>query len=139
MITTTKTNTTTSWVWAECITWMILKNPSQWKIFDGHVKTGKIVVFLPVGFWEHLEQIPTVIVTFVEATFVLATFVHIGNISAITHPNFLNPIFLQALDQNFVWSKILFNPNLFEPKNLLNPKLFWTPNLVDPKYWESIF
>ena len=40
-------------------------------------------------FWEHLEQIPTITVTFVhtifvQATFVLVTFVHIRNISAVT-------------------------------------------------------
>ena len=44
---------------------------------------------LQVGSWEHLEQIPTVTVTyvlaiFVQATFVLETFVHIRNISAVT-------------------------------------------------------
>ena len=44
---------------------------------------------LQVGSWEHLEQIPTVPVTFVQAifvkvTFVLVTFVHIRNISAVT-------------------------------------------------------
>ena len=44
---------------------------------------------LKVGSWEHLEQIPTVTVTFVQAiffqaTFVLVTFVHIRNISAVT-------------------------------------------------------
>ena len=39
---------------------------------------------LQVGSWEHLEQIPTVTVTFVQATFVLVTFVHIRNISAVT-------------------------------------------------------
>ena len=41
---------------------------------------------LKVGSWEHLEQVPTVTVTFVQATFVLATFVHIRNISAVTDP-----------------------------------------------------
>ena len=41
---------------------------------------------LKVGSCEHLEQIPTVRVTFVHATFVLATFVHIRNISAVTDP-----------------------------------------------------
>ena len=41
---------------------------------------------LKIGSWEHLEQIPTVMVTFVEATFVLVTFVHIRNISALTDP-----------------------------------------------------
>ena len=35
---------------------------------------------LKIGSWEHLEQIPTVMVTFVQATFVLATFIHIKNI-----------------------------------------------------------
>ena len=37
---------------------------------------------LKVGSWEHQEQIPT----FVQAIFVLATFVHVGNISAVTDP-----------------------------------------------------
>ena len=39
---------------------------------------------LKVGSCEHLEQIPTVRVIFVHATFVLATFVYIRNISAAT-------------------------------------------------------
>ena len=39
---------------------------------------------LKIGSWEHLKQIPTVMVTFVQGTFVLATFVHIRNISAVT-------------------------------------------------------
>ena len=39
---------------------------------------------LKVGSCEHLEQIPTVRVIFVHATFVLVTFVHIRNISAVT-------------------------------------------------------
>ena len=38
---------------------------------------------LQVGSWEHLEQILTVTVTFVQATFVLLTFEHIRNISAV--------------------------------------------------------
>ena len=41
---------------------------------------------LKVGSWDHLEQIPTVMMIFVQATFVLATFVHISNISAVTDP-----------------------------------------------------
>ena len=50
-----------------------------WRDFDKTLK---------VGFWEHLEQIPTVTVKFVQAifvraTFVLMTFVHIRNISAV--------------------------------------------------------
>ena len=39
---------------------------------------------LNIGSWEHLEQIPTVTMTFVHATFVLPTFVHIRTISAVT-------------------------------------------------------
>ena len=35
---------------------------------------------------ERQEQIPTVMVIFVQETFVLATFVHIRNISAVTDP-----------------------------------------------------
>ena len=40
---------------------------------------------LMVGSWDPLEQIPTVTVTLVQATFVLATFVHIRNILAVTY------------------------------------------------------
>ena len=36
--------------------------------------------------WEHIQQISTVTTTFVQATFVLGTFVHINNISAVTGP-----------------------------------------------------
>ena len=41
---------------------------------------------LKVGSCERLEQIPTVIVIFVHATFVLAAFVHIRDNSALTDP-----------------------------------------------------
>ena len=41
---------------------------------------------LKVASWELLEQIPTSKLTFVQAIFVLATFVHIRNISAVTDP-----------------------------------------------------
>ena len=36
------------------------------------------------GSWEHIQKIRTVTATFVQATFVLGTFVHISNISAVT-------------------------------------------------------
>ena len=39
---------------------------------------------LNVGSWDLFEHIPTFKMTFVQATFVLATFVHIRNISAFT-------------------------------------------------------
>ena len=38
------------------------------------------------GSREHIQQITTVTTTFVQATFVLGTFVHISNISAVTGP-----------------------------------------------------
>ena len=38
------------------------------------------------GSWEHIQQITTLTTTFVQATFVLGTFVHISNISAVTGP-----------------------------------------------------
>ena len=38
------------------------------------------------GSWEHIQQIRTVTSTFVQATFVLGTLVHISNISAVTDP-----------------------------------------------------
>ena len=41
---------------------------------------------LNVGSWEHLEQIPSVTVTYFRATFALATFVNIRNVSAISDP-----------------------------------------------------
>ena len=41
---------------------------------------------LKVTFWEHLEQIPTIKLTFVHETFVLVTFVHIRIILAVTDP-----------------------------------------------------
>ena len=43
---------------------------------------------LKVDSWDHLELIPTVMSTFVQAIFVLVTFVHIRNISAVTDPIF---------------------------------------------------
>ena len=48
--------------------------------------TDLILTKLNEGSWEHLEQNPNVTVTFVQATFVLVTFVHIRNISTVTDP-----------------------------------------------------
>ena len=41
---------------------------------------------LKLGSWEHLEQIPAVTVTFLQATFVKAISIHIKNISTVTDP-----------------------------------------------------
>ena len=92
-------------------------------------------------------------VTFVKATFVLVTFVHIGNILAVTDPIFtkrLGPDFLQALTslieiflpkfslaqifgtlEIFFWTPIFAEQFFLDPKCLrhehfLDSKLFWT-------------
>ena len=43
---------------------------------------------LKIGYWDHLEQILSVAVTFVQAIFVLVTFVHIRNTSTVYRPDF---------------------------------------------------
>ena len=48
-----------------------------WPNFDKTLKVSSL---------EHLEQILTFKLTFVQAIFVLATFVHISNISAVANP-----------------------------------------------------
>ena len=64
-----------------------------------------------VGSWDHL--MPTVTVTFVQETFVLATFVHIRNIIVIVVTKLFGPNFFQALDQNVVWTKIFLTQTTF--------------------------
>ena len=56
------------------------------KIYPKFLPNQKNFVKTPtqVASWEHLEHIPTIKLTFVQSTFVLATFVHIRNISAVT-------------------------------------------------------
>ena len=64
---------------------------------------------------------PTVMVTFAQATLVPATFVHIKNISAITDPimtKFFGPNFFGAL-------------NFFEPKNLVVQKNYGPKSVVE--------
>ena len=66
---------------------------------------------------------PTVTVTFVKATFVLATFVHIKNMSAVTDPILtkrLGPNFLQTL--TFLIE--IFLPKFCEPK-IFRPKVLF--------------
>ena len=65
---------------------------------------------------------PTVTVTFVQAIFVLVTFVNIRNISAVTNPilpDFLDPIFTGLFLINFFYhiflTKILVHQHLFKP------------------------
>ena len=65
--------------WSEGRFWLLSKPQPNlscyWPDFDETLKVGSC---------EHLEQIPTVRVTFVHATFVLTTFVDIRNISAVS-------------------------------------------------------
>ena len=103
---------------------------------------------------------PTVTVTFVKATFVLATFVHIRNVSAVTDPILtkrLGPNFWQALTflieiflgpykffgptilwtqnlwtQNFVWT--FFSNKFFWTQIFYDINIFWTPIFLDLKY-----
>ena len=58
---------------------------------------------LKVGSCEHLEQIPTVRVTFVQATFVLVTFVHIRNISAVSD-SILMKLYNETLHTLYLWA-----------------------------------
>ena len=86
---------------------------------------------LKVSSWDHLWQIPAV-----TMTFVLATFVYIRNITAVTDPiwqHFLNPIFCRP------WTRILFGPKICLTQTFFNLEIYWTQNLVDHKYWEPIF
>ena len=77
-----------------------------WPDFDQTLKEGS---------WDHLSQIPTVTVTFVHATFVLETLVHIRNISAVTDQiltRFFSPNFLQTLIF-FIIMLVQLSPSFF--------------------------
>ena len=98
---------------------------------------------------------PTVTVTFVKATFVLATFVHIRNVSAVTDPILskrFGPNFSQALTFliEFFWDPIKFldqqfcEPKIFGPKYLIghhffSNKFFWTQIFWDKHFLYSNF
>ena len=81
----------------------------------------------------------TVKVTFVQAIFVMVTFLHIWGISHLSltqfWPNFLNTIFagLIFMDQNFQWT------NFCLTKTCFGSKKFWTPNVVDSPFGDSKF
>ena len=66
---------------------------------------------------------PTVVVIYVKATYVLAIFVHIINILAVT-----DPIFTKLYRPNF-WGALIFRPHLFKQTsldpNMSRPKIFW--------------
>ena len=93
--------------------------------------------------------------TFFQATFVLAIFAHIRNISAVTDPiltKIFRPNLLTAVifwDQNFFGPKILWTLNFFHLNfwthifldfKFLWPTFFWTSNFFRLKfYWLKIF
>ena len=77
-------------------------------------------------------------VTFVQATYALVTFVQISNISAVTGPiltKFFGPNFLGV---KRCWTNILFDPkNFSDPmfNNNLDPKFYCSTNF----FWTKIF
>ena len=86
---------------------------------------------------------PTVTVTFVKGTFVLATFVHIRMISAVTdpiltkclEPNILQALFfLEILLPKFCLVNILCDLGNFLDLKFLRPKHFLDSNFFDLKY-----
>ena len=87
---------------------------------------------------------PNVMVTFIQATFVLATFVQIRNVSAVTEliltkkfgPNILRALIF--LDELLVLPKFFWNKNFFGPQHFLDPTFFgptffWIPNSFQSK------
>ena len=108
---------------------------------------------LKEGSWEHLEEFPNVMVIFVQTTHVLATFVHVSNISTVTNlfltkllgSNFVG--LLIFVDQHLFWSNLLLIqiivwPKMFWPTSFLTKffrarfftsKNFFYPNFFEPK------
>ena len=74
----------------------------------------------------------TVMETFVHATYVLATLVHISNISAVT-----DQILTKLLDPIFggpdFCRQYLFGPKYFFDQNFFPPWFFWTRFFLDLK------
>ena len=93
------------------------------------------------AFLDHLQQMSTVMVKFVQATFNLATFVIISNISAVTEPilnqTFSTQIFLDLIfsEPKFFKARIVlcqknfgsnfFEPNIFSTKHFLDLRFVW--------------
>ena len=67
---------------------------------------------LKVGSWGLFEHIPTVTITFVQATLVLATFVHIRNISAVTHPKFDQTLKVGSWDHPQEMPTVIYQGNI---------------------------
>ena len=54
------------------------------------IYVNQLTETLNEGSWEHTQQITTANTTFAQATYVMATFVHISNISAVTDLSWTN-------------------------------------------------
>ena len=88
---------------------------------------------LKVGSWDHVRNKPTVMVTFVQATCAVVTFVHISNISAVT-----GPILIKLFGPNFFGVKIFVDQNvlgqkIFKTQNFVRAQSFLTRNFIGPK------
>ena len=71
---------------------------------------------------------------YVQAKFVLVTFVHIRNVATQILPIFLT----HFCEAKFSWPKILFHW-IFLESNIFGPKLFWDPNILEPTlFWIKI-
>ena len=76
-------------------------------------------------------------VTFVQATYVLATFVHITKISAVTDPIFTNIFWLNFCGEiffevfwNFFWiHNFVSNQKVFRTQKFFGPIFFYRPNI----------
>ena len=69
--------------------------------------------------------------TFVKATYVLAKFVHISNISAVTDPilnKLFGPNFLGVII--FVLGPNFFGPKFFQTQNLFQAQNLWSGNFI---------
>ena len=88
---------------------------------------------------------PTIMVIFVQSTFVLATFVHIRNISDVTESIFTKNFCIQnLLDPKSFWTQIFSEPTFFwgtkffSHQNFFGPKIFLTPQIFsNPKLFSD--
>ena len=69
--------------------------------------------------WEYLEQISTATVTYVKATYVMTTFVHIRNILAVK-----DPILTKLLGRKF-FGGFIFVDQWFFYQTSFDPIFFW--------------
>ena len=83
---------------------------------------------------------PTVLKTFVQATYVMATFVHISNISAVTGPIFTKLFGSKFLEFIIFVGQNVLGPNIFRPKFFSDTNFFPTQNpFRDQRFWTSKF